>query len=137
MNPELRAYVLYRDGGCVARFTRDPLDRTRWPMMAALDDAGQCRSEFGGIMSPWTLIGLTLDHVEDADQLDYGRKPDDDAWHLWTLCPGHHGLATYAGFKWATQHVVREAARLYIPAAIEAARKYRGLVPPVIEEVAT
>ncbi len=136
MTPELHSYILMRDGGCCARFTRDPLDRRRWPMLAALDDAGPCRNEFGGTMSAWTLIGLTLDHVEDADQLDFIHKAPTDAWHLWTLCPGHHGLATYAGFKWATQECVREAARLYIPAAIEAARKYRGLEPPAVGEAA-
>ena len=130
MDPALRAYVLQRDGGCCARFTRDPLDRKRWPMLGDLEDAGQCRNEFGGIMSQWTLLGLTLDHVEDVDQLDFVHKAPTDAWHLWALCPFHH-QGSRGGHVWATDTIVRAAARLYIPAAIEAARKYRGLVVPV------
>lgn len=122
MTPEVHAFVLARDGGCVARFSRDPLDRMRWPMMAALPDPGPCRNEFGSEINPYSLIGLTLDHVEEADQLDFGRRPPDDPEHLWTLCPGHH-MGSQGGHVWATDARVRDAARSYIPAANAMARQ--------------
>ncbi len=92
-------------------------------MLAALPDPGPCRNDFGGEISPYSLLFLDLDHVEEEDQLDFGRRPPDDPDHLWTLCPGHHRLGTRGGYVWATDARVRMAARQYIPAANEKARQ--------------
>jgi hypothetical protein len=116
VNPDLREYVLARDGGCVARLADSPLEAQRWPMLQGLPRPGLCRTTWGEVIRSDPLVGLQLDHVEDADKLSFATKPPDDADHLWTQCPYHHA-------RWATKAEVRNAARAYIPAANEAAAK--------------
>lgn len=137
MRDDVRAYVLARDGGCVARLI-NKLDLMRWPMLAGLPDPGLCADQWG---RPLAKIGAVysfgeLDHVEDWDKPNYAQKPLSDPDHLWTLCSFHH-RGKLAGYAWATLSAVREAAPKYIAAANERAR-LRGITPPMsYEEVGT
>ena len=116
MNQALREYVLARDGGCVARLSNSALEASRWPMLQGLPDPGLCHTTWGEVIRSDALVGLQLDHVEEADKLSFATKPPDDADHLWTMCPYHHE-------RWATKAEVRDAARSYIVAANAAAAK--------------
>lgn len=62
VTPELRAAVLERDGGCVARLFDEELM--------------YCRGR------------LTLDHVKDEPRM--GVRAPSDTWHLVTICSWHH-----------------------------------------------
>jgi hypothetical protein len=131
MKPELREYILLRDGGCVARFVESKLELMRWPMLAGLPKPGLCRNEFGGEINPNSLLGLQIDHVKDFATMGGGRVDLID--EMWTLCPYHH-MGTIAGHAWALKTEVRVAARLYIRLANERARQ-RGYPPLPYEEV--
>ncbi len=122
MDQALRQYILLRDGGCVARFVNSHFYASRWPMLQGLPDPGECKNMFGSYESPSSLMNKTIDHVEKADELSFATRPPDDPDHLWTLCSGHHQGLVH-GAVWATKHEVREAARAYIEAANEAARR--------------
>jgi hypothetical protein len=121
VDPLLRAYVIARDGGCVARFVTMPLEQKRWPMLAGLPDPGPCRDQWGTWVDPTGHRAITADHVKERDSPSMSMKAPDDIDHLWARCYGHHeGIE--AGRVWATMVVVREAALAYIAAANAAAR---------------
>lgn len=117
MDGQLRSYILLRDQGCVARFVNSAFYAFRWPMLQGLPDPGQCRNEFGSLISAEGFVGFTIDHVNDPVWVR-SDHPD----RLWVLCAFHHGLSQMAGGQWATKVPVREAAPLYIAAANEQAR---------------
>lgn len=110
MIENLRTYVLWRDGMCVAAAAR--LFPNRWPMLAPYAPPDACRDQWGHEHEPGDLSRLTLDHVREAPQMGtYRGAAPDDRDHLWAIC-WHHHLG-----GWATRSEVREAARAYIPAA--------------------
>lgn len=130
MDVALRSYVMYRDGGCVARFVANPLELMRWPMLADLPDPGPCRDSWGNPISPHALWLMQADHVKD--ELGMAIREDDPA-QLWVMCPWHHqGNGIY--HQWATKEVVRVAARIYIAAANAYALRIGW--PPYPQEVA-
>jgi hypothetical protein len=64
VTPELREYVLRRDGGCVA------------PVACDCEASRSCSGR------------LTIDHVKDEPRL--GVRAPSDARHCATLCERHH-----------------------------------------------
>jgi hypothetical protein len=119
MDPALILFVKLRDGDCVARYCDEALWSARWPMLQGLPEPGPCRDAFGSALPatrPVPMMVLDADHVHDADAHAMGAKAQDDADHLWSVCPGHH-TGTDAGRQWATNSEVRRAAPVYIAAA--------------------
>lgn len=134
MDAALREYVLLRDGGCVARFANSPFWKLRWPQLQDLPEAGFCRDRYGSIIDPTDKRHMTLDHVKDEPGMSI--RADDAIGSLWTVCWFHHigteGSRRYAS-QWATNDLVRAAARTYIDAANAAAVRRGWPVPPVLE----
>lgn len=85
VTPEVRAHVLARDGGCVAR---------------VLDSPERC----------WGRI--TLDHVKAQQRM--GDRAPSDPRHLVALCQGHTEDGRRAGFQWNTAKENRHALREYL-----------------------
>lgn len=75
MTPEVYAFVIKRDGGCIARH---------------YDDSANC----------WG--NMTLDHVKDEAKMGDRAKSDPD--HLVTVCQGHSEDGRKAGYQWNTAH---------------------------------
>lgn len=73
VTPDLRAFVLKRDGGCIARH---------------YDDPANC----------WGRV--TLDHVKDSARM--GVRAESDQWHLVSVCQGHSEDGRKAGYQWNT-----------------------------------
>jgi hypothetical protein len=71
VTPELRLFVLERDGACVA---------------AKLERGHSCRDMWGVPHSPTDRRKLSLEHVKD--QLRMGKRAPSDPSHLVTLCYG-------------------------------------------------
>lgn len=69
--PEVRAFVMARDRGCVA---------------AKMDPAHVCRDMYGKPHAYTELARLTLEHVKD--QLRMGKRAPSDPAHLVALCYG-------------------------------------------------
>lgn len=78
VTPELRRYVLNRDGGCMAQWLGAPTG---------------CR-DTGGYPLPMLSLDLELDHVRDQPMI--GKRAPSDPIHLVALCHHHHqgGWAT-------------------------------------------
>lgn len=81
VTPELRAYILARDGMCFA---------------ARIDLSHQCRTRFGAPHRPDDLAKLTLDHVHDHASM--GKRAPSDPRHLVAVC----GFANNEG--WCSAH---------------------------------
>lgn len=79
VSPELHAYILKRDGGCIARH---------------FDDPANC----------WGRI--TLDHVKDHPRM--GDRATSDKWHLVSVCDGHSEKGMKAGYQWNTANRAAE-----------------------------
>ncbi len=124
MDQALRSYILTRDGGCIARLTV-AWCATLWPMFQGLPEPGECRNTWGDVISPFELDKMTIEEVKA--ELRAGRKAGYSKESCVCVCPGHHFEGRGPGAKWCTKAVVREAVRLYIPAANEKARE-RGVV---------
>ena len=86
VTPEVRLFVLARDGGCVA------------PRLG------------GSFMDCWGRN--RIEHVKDAPRM--GRRAPSDPAHLLTLCQGHTEDGTKGGYCWATDKQNRIAMREYL-----------------------
>lgn len=71
VTPELRAFILDRDGFCVA---------------AKIDSDHQCRDTWGMPHHPADKSKLSIEHVKD--QLRMGLRAPSDRFHLIALCGG-------------------------------------------------
>lgn len=89
VTPELREYVLRRDGSCLL-----------WKM----DPGHQCRDTFGNQHAPTDLDRLTIEHVKDQPRL--GKRAPSDARHCLALCGGSNVSVP--------SKVQREAFRAYL-----------------------
>jgi hypothetical protein len=67
--PELRRFVLTRDGAC---------------LLSKIEPDHQCRDLWGRPHASTDLDRLTLEHVKDASMM--GRRAPSDAAHLVALC---------------------------------------------------
>jgi hypothetical protein len=93
VTPALWAYVVRRDGGCMAPL----LDR----------EAGPCRNKWGMVVGRTHENALTVQHL----WLDYSVKGDrapSNKEHLLALCYGHH----LGG--WATRKASLDLQRAYL-----------------------
>lgn len=91
----MRATVIGRDGGCVARRI-DP-------------DAGPCRDKWGHTVDYLPTDALEADYVRLRSKAGRHVLPGD---HV-ALCPGHHrGTGSQQGYVWATSHRAEERAYL-------------------------
>lgn len=92
---QVRAAVISRDAGCVARRV-DP-------------KAGPCRDQWGHTVLAVALDALEMDYVRHgARHGRHGAAADHVA-----LCPGHHrGTGAQRGYVWATNH--RAQLRAYL-----------------------
>jgi hypothetical protein len=109
----LRAYIIARDGGCIARFVTSG----EWSMFEELADPGPCRTTWGDEISPFDLQYLTIEEVKLY--LRAGVKAGYSKETCVAVCPGHHMEGRGPGARWCTKAVVRAVVRLYLPAANE------------------
>lgn len=86
VTPDLRRWILLRDGGCIAP-------------VVDLAQLGSCSGR------------LTLDHVKTESRI--GKRAPSDEYHLVTLCEWHH-QGQKAGAIWATTKEHREWLRMYL-----------------------
>lgn len=91
MNPDLRAWVLHRDGEC---------------FLYKLDHEHVCRDQWGRVHPPDRIDRLTLDHVKNGPMM--GRRAPDDEWHLVAMC--------WAGNVGVPTREARQAERAYLAA---------------------
>jgi hypothetical protein len=87
VTPEVAAFVIARDHGCVA------------PRLG------------GTIMDCWGRN--RLEHVQDGYGR-MGRRASSDPAHLVVICEGHSEPGTRAGYCWATDRANRQAMRDYL-----------------------
>lgn len=71
VTPEVREFVLRRDGAC---------------LMAVYEPRHVCRDQWGRTHAPWATALLSLEHVKD--ELRMGVRAPSDPAHLVALCHG-------------------------------------------------
>src|SRR5262245_56717306 len=89
--PEVRDYVLRRDGRCLA---------------SRITEGHVCRDRYGNVHAPTDQLRLTVDHVKEEARL--GRRAPSDPAHLVALCWD----ANVNG--WASAHRIEERAYLRV-----------------------
>jgi hypothetical protein len=118
MDEQLVAYLLSRDGGCVARLVNSRLWASRFPMLQGLPDPGPCRNAAGEPRDATDVRNLTFDEVkmdapgEPGSHLRMGKKAGHSEMDV-VVCWGHHVF----GRQWSTSKLVRGALREYLPVA--------------------
>ena len=82
------------------------VQRDRQCFAHRIDPRHQCRDEWGDPHSPYDLVKLTVEHINDGGAIMGKRAPDDPA-HLVALCGDANVGGPSRELRWAARDYLR------------------------------